>query len=78
MKSPNNYNLINQFKCSSDVSFNSTHVYLNMEDLNPAPGQEVVLDLNFTPISSIPEPETVGLLYAGLALAVLYKAARRA
>jgi hypothetical protein len=37
-----------------------------------------VLDLNFTPISSIPEPETVGLLYAGLALAVLYKAARRA
>jgi hypothetical protein len=63
---------------SSDVSFDSTHVYLNMEDLHPAPTQEVVLDLNFTPISSVPEPETVGLLCAGLALAVLYKAARRA
>lgn len=62
---------------SSDVSFDSTDVYLNMQGLQPAPTQEVVLDLNFGSISSVPEPGTVGLLYAGLALAVLHKAARR-
>ena len=61
---------------SSDVSFDSTDVYLNMQGLQPAPMQEVVLDLNIGSISSVPEPGTVGLLYGGL-LAVLCKASRR-
>lgn len=55
---------------SSRVTFDATHVWLNMQDLVTSAGQGVVLDLTFG-TSTVPEPGSfafVGLGAAALAL----------
>ena len=53
---------------SSDVSFDGTHVWVNMSGLTPQNGQQVVLDLAASPASPTPEPSTVLLFATGIAL----------
>ncbi len=50
----------------SDVSFDSTHVFLNMQSLTTDDGEQVVLDVATEPVG-VPEPATVSLLGCGLA-----------
>jgi hypothetical protein len=60
----------------SRVSFDATHVFLNMQGLLTQSGQEVVLDLNgFT--GSVPEPTTFGLVFAALAAGIARHLHRR-
>src|SRR5208283_515608 len=60
-----------------DVTFDSTHVWLNMQGLTTDTGQEVVLDLEFGPASVTPEPATFGFVGLGLAAAALLRRLRR-
>ncbi len=46
----------------SRVTFDATHVWLNMADLVASPGQDVQLDLRF----ATPEPTTIALLGLGV------------
>ena len=50
---------------SSRISFDSTHVWLNMQSLSTNPNEAVVLDLSFAD-TSVPEPATAWLV--GLSL----------
>ncbi len=55
---------------SSRISFDSTHVWLNMQSLETYPNEAVVLDLSFAD-TSVPEPATawlVGLTLVGAGL----------
>jgi hypothetical protein len=51
---------------ASRISFDATHVYLNMVGLTTQPGVDVVLDLQFAS-TAVPEPATFALFGLGLA-----------
>jgi hypothetical protein len=51
---------------SSDISFDATHVWLNLEDLTTTSGQDLQVDLSFGTSSAVPEPATLSLVAVGL------------
>ena len=61
---------------ASRVSFDGTHLFVNMNDLQTQAGQEVVLDLQFGG-TSVPEPVSAGLVGLGLAAAGLMRRFKR-
>lgn len=61
---------------ASRVSFDATHVFLNMHDLTTQNLQEVVLDLQFGS-SSVPEPISAGMVGFGLAVTGLVRRLKR-
>ena len=61
---------------ASRVSFDATHVFLNMQDLTTQNQQKVVLNLQFG-ASSVPEPLSAGMVGLGLAAAGLLRRFKR-
>ena len=61
---------------ASRVSFDGTHVFVNMQGLLPLNLQEVVLDLQFSG-TSVPEPVSARLVGLGLAAAGLVRRFKR-
>lgn len=57
---------------SSRISFDSTHVWLNMQSLETYPNEAVVLDLSFAD-TSVPEPATAWLVGLTLVAAGLVR-----
>ena len=51
---------------SSDVTFDSSHYWLNLEGLTASAGQTVVLNFSASTSTRVPEPVTLALFGAGL------------
>jgi hypothetical protein len=51
---------------SSDVTFDSSHYWLNLEGLSASAGQTVVVDVTLVGATAVPEPSTLALFGAGL------------
>jgi hypothetical protein len=62
---------------ASRVSFDATHVFVNMQDLLALDQQKVVLDLQFPATSGVPEPLCAGMVGFGLAAVGLVRRFKR-